>query len=247
MSPKSSWEEFFDHHATEYMQNVFTKNTDAEVVFISDELDLPKGSSILDVGCGTGRHSVGLAKLGYRMTGVDLSSGMLAEAEKAAKEAGVEIELVKSDASKFSFERKFDAAICLCEGAFGLIGEGIDPLKRDLKILKNISNSLKPGAKLILTVLNAFKMIRQYNAEDISKGKFDPINIAEHTTMEFDTPEGKKSVMVHEKGFTATEIRLLMERAGLEIRSIYGGTAGNWGQRPIDPDEYEIMVIAVKI
>ena len=40
---------------------------------------------IADIGCGTGRHSIQLAKHGYMMTGVDISSGMLAEAEAAAK------------------------------------------------------------------------------------------------------------------------------------------------------------------
>ena len=51
---KNVWEEFFDGHAPEYMNNVFTKNTKAEVDFLIEELNLAKGSSILDIGCGTG-------------------------------------------------------------------------------------------------------------------------------------------------------------------------------------------------
>ena len=56
------------------MDNSFTKNTVAEVDFVLEELSLPPGSRILDVGCGTGRHAVELARRGYQITGVDISS-----------------------------------------------------------------------------------------------------------------------------------------------------------------------------
>ena len=87
MTRRNEWEEFFDGHAPVYMDNSFTKNTVAEVDFVLEELGLPRGSRILDVGCGTGRHAVELARRGYWVTGVDISSGMLAEAEKVAREA----------------------------------------------------------------------------------------------------------------------------------------------------------------
>ena len=73
MTDKSTWEAFFDAHAPLYEDNVFAKNTN---------------SSILDVGCGTGRHSIELAKRGYIVTGLDLSSEMLYRATDAARSAG---------------------------------------------------------------------------------------------------------------------------------------------------------------
>ena len=83
MKPKQNeWEFFFDHHAPHYLDNVFTKNTLEEAEFIIEELMLPAGSHILDIGCGTGRHCIELARRGYKMTGVDISSGMLNEARK---------------------------------------------------------------------------------------------------------------------------------------------------------------------
>jgi ubiquinone/menaquinone biosynthesis C-methylase UbiE len=246
MKQKKDWEEFFDHHAPEYMDNIFTKNTQAEIEFLVEELQLPEGSSILDIGCGTGRHAVGLAMRGYRVTGIDMSSGMLDEARKAADKANVKVELIHADASEYQPQNQYDAAICLCEGAFALIGTDEDPLVHDLAILRNINRALKAEAKFVQTTLNASKKIRMYGKEDIEKGIFDPLTLVETSEIEYDTPEGKKSVLVREKSYVACELKLMLSMAGFETLNIYGGTAGNWGRRPIDPDEFEIMAIARK-
>jgi len=77
MTGKSVWEEFFDAHAPIYEENVFTKNTIQEVNFLTEELAVRDGGSILDVGCGAGRHSIELARRGYAVTGLDLSQRCL--------------------------------------------------------------------------------------------------------------------------------------------------------------------------
>ncbi|MCD4783233.1 MAG: class I SAM-dependent methyltransferase [Candidatus Eremiobacteraeota bacterium] len=246
MTYKNKYETFFDEHASQYMENIFTKGTKMEVDFLLKKLDLPTGSKILDVGCGTGRHSVELAKKGYKMTGIDLSAGMLEKAREAASKEGVEVEFIKADATKFRADSRFDAIICLCEGAFTLSDLSEDPIEHDRMILKNIYNSLEPGGKFILTCTNAMKLIRKHSQEDVDRGIFDPLTLTEIVTMEYDAPEGKRKVKVRERGYTAPELQLLFSLVGFEIKAIYGGTAGNWGERPIELDEYEIMVIAEK-
>ena len=247
MTKRNEWEEFFNGHAPVYMDNSFTKNTVQEVDFLIQELNLPPGSHVLDIGCGTGRHAIELAKRGYQVTGVDISSGMLAEAEKAAKEAGTRVTLVHADATKFTSSESFDAAICLCEGAFCLLGKDDDPLEHDQKILHNICCVLKPGARLILTTLNGCRMIRQFTQKDIENGRFNPVTMVEVSATEYDTPEGKKSVVVRERGYIPTELVMLFRSTGFEVEHIGGGTAGNWGRRSIDLDEMEVMVIARKV
>ncbi|MGA9348023.1 MAG: methyltransferase domain-containing protein [Anaerolineae bacterium] len=243
---RNEWEEFFDGHAPVYMENSFTKNTVEEVDFALEELGLPPGSRILDVGCGTGRHAVELARRGYQVTGVDISAGMLAEAEKAAREADVQVEWIHADATKFTPDKLFDAAICLCEGAFSLLGSQDDPIEHDLAILRNIHAALKAGARFILTAPNACRLIRQSNQEDVEKGRFDPLMMVEVFTVEWDTPEGKRSLQVRGRSYVPTELVLLFRQAGFEAEHVWGGTAGNWGRRELNLDEMEIMVVARK-
>ena len=246
MKVRNEWEEFFDGHAPAYMDNVFTKNTVSEADFIIEELKLSPGIRILDMGCGTGRHSIELAKRGYSMTGVDISSGMLTEAKEAASKAGVKVEWINADATQFKSDRLHDAAICLCEGAFGLLGKDDDPLEQGLSILRNINKALKPDCKLMMTVLNGLALTRKYKQEDVEKGVFDPVALIETYPMEYDTAAGKRTMMVRERGFTPTELKLMLGQTGFEVNHIWGGTAGNWGRRKIDLDEIEIMIIASK-
>jgi SAM-dependent methyltransferase len=244
MAEKSTWESFFDAHAPVYEDNVFTKNTVREVDFLLEELSLQPGGSILDVGCGTGRHAIELAKRGYAVTGIDLSSGMLARAAEAAKTARVSVDWIRSDATRFSLPGRYDGAVCLCEGAFGLLGQGHDPIGQPLSILCNISRSLKPQAKAVLTVLNATVMLRKYTNKDVAEGRFDPLTLVESS--EYPPREGLPAVAVRERAFVPTELILLFRLAGMSVLNMWGGTAGNWGRRTLDLDEIEIMIVARK-
>jgi len=240
---KHDWERFFDEHAIIYMDNVFTKNTLAEVDFLLELLPIEPGDHILDIGCGAGRHSVELARRGFQVTGVDISAGMLAQAADAAEKAGVEVNWVKADATLYTADRLFDAAICLCEGAFSLLTLTDDPIEHDLSILGNIQAALKPGSGFLLTALNGLRKIREYKQEDVTSGVFDPLTTTDLYQME----EGDVSVMVRERGYVPSELALLCRTAGFEVQHIWGGTAGNWGRRPVELDEIELMLVARRI
>lgn len=247
MKRKTEWVEFFDGHAPVYMSNPFTRNTIEEVNFLVEELKLSPRSCILDMGCGTGRHSIELARRGYQVTGVDFSSDMLAEARKTAKDAGVVVEWIHADATVFTSKRLFDAATCLCEGGFALLSVEDDPAEHDLAILRNINASLKRGGRFILTTLNGFAKIRKCSQKDIENGTFDPSTLVEEFTVEWDTHRGKRSVLVRERGYLPQQLAAMLSETGFRVDGIWGGTAGNWARRNIELDEIEIMVVATKI
>jgi SAM-dependent methyltransferase len=244
MPEKTSWEQFFDAHAPIYDDNVFTRNTVHEVDFLLEELLVPPGGTVLDVGCGTGRHAVELAKRGYVVTGLDLSSEMLSRAADRAEREHVHVEWVRSNATRFTFPGKYDAAVCLCEGAFGLLGQGDDPIDQPMSILCNISRSLKPQAKAVFTVLNGAFMLRRFQNKDVAEGRFDPFTLV--ASSEHAPREGLPAIAVRERAFVPTELLLLFRIAGMSVVSMWGGTAGNWGRRSLDLDEFEIMIVACK-
>ncbi len=250
--PDTAWKSFFDRHSQRYDSNPFTSATEKELGFLAEIMPLTGNRKIIDIGCGTGRHSVGLALMGYSVTGVDLSDGMLSVASEKARKAGAEVRFIRADATSdfpaaHGLTGGFDAAICLCEGSLGLIGTGDDPLNQALAIFANVHSLLKPGGTFLFTALNALKMIRQFGAEDISSGRFDPFDIVEwHALGELDSEIGEElsSGIVGEKSFTGSELRLMLKVSGFALRNMWGGTAGAWGRRKLDPDEYEIMVVA---
>jgi len=236
------WREFFDSYASQYMQEPFTADSVRETEFLLEVLDLPVGAAVLDVGCGTGRHAVEFARRGYVVTGLDLSAGMLAEAAKAAAHAGVAVELIRADATDFAFATTFDAAVCVCEGAFTLVGFE-DPFEHDAAILRNVFAVLKPGALFVLTASNGMRLIRDATVDQVARGAFDPMTLTLSYDMEWQAPDGPRSVPVRERGYVPSELALMCRMAGFEVEHAWGGTAGAWGRRPVDLDEWEIMVV----
>ena len=82
---KQWYESLFENYGKTYDQESFTKGTLGECDFIEKELTFNKSLKILDVGCGTGRHSIELTKRGYSVTGIDLSETQLKAALEKAK------------------------------------------------------------------------------------------------------------------------------------------------------------------
>ncbi len=111
--------------------------------------------SLLDMGCGTGNHSIPLARRGYRMTGIDLSPVMLGQAREKAKAAGLEISLHHGDIRDFTPGGKFDGCLCM----FTVLGY-LQETKDVLSALANARRHLDVGSLFILDVWNGLAVLR---------------------------------------------------------------------------------------
>ena len=80
------------------------------------------GGRVCECACGTGSLTIPLSQAGYRMTGVDLSEGMLACAMAKAREAGQDIPFVLQDMRKLKLHRPQDAVLATCDGVNYLLG-----------------------------------------------------------------------------------------------------------------------------
>ncbi len=145
------YETLFANFGKTYDKECFTQGTVGEVDFVERELGADRSKPILDIGCGTGRHAIELARRGYRVTGIDLSEGQLRLAREKAVEAGVAVDFLRRDATQAHFHGQFDAALMFCEGAFPLM----ETDAKNYAILANAREALRPGGKLLLTTLNA--------------------------------------------------------------------------------------------
>ena len=106
-------------------------------------IDLPKGSKILDMACGTGAQSIAFAKRSFSVVGVDLSPDMLARAKKKIHK-GYDVVFLCRDASDISYaDSHFDASSI----SFGLHDM---PEEIGLAILKEMKRATKQNGKIII-------------------------------------------------------------------------------------------------
>lgn len=71
----------------------------------------PVPSLVLDVGCGEGRNSIYLAKLGHQIRAFDLSEAGIAKAKSLAEQAGVSADFFPCDLADFPFDREYDVIL----------------------------------------------------------------------------------------------------------------------------------------
>ncbi|MDO8536730.1 MAG: class I SAM-dependent methyltransferase [bacterium] len=121
----------------------FLTNTKKEVAKLHKIFRKHKVKKILDVACGTGRHSVPLAKLGYKVTGIDYSKFQIREAQKYAKGEEVKVKFLLKDANNFLFRNRFDAVICM----WTTIGE--EPMVYE-QVISNVYKSLKKDGVFVI-------------------------------------------------------------------------------------------------
>ena len=105
MKTKQWYETLFENYGEKYDNESFAQGTIGECDFIEKEINYNKTLKIIDIGCGTGRHSIELTKRGYSMTGIDLSESLLEKARDKAKQSGLLIDFQKQDARDLQIGR----------------------------------------------------------------------------------------------------------------------------------------------
>jgi SAM-dependent methyltransferase len=214
----------------------FTRGTDQEVDFLVDALALHAGQHVLDVGCGPGRHALALAQRGIRVTGVDASPDFVALATAAAAAADVPAAFEVLDVRDLAAESRFDAALCLCQGGFGLLG-GRD----DLAVFARVAAAVRPGGSL---AVSAFSLV--FAARHLEPGeRLDAATgvLHEVTTLRNEAGEERRADL-WTTCFTTRELELLAERAGLDVLAVHGVTPGRYRAAPPDVEHPELLLLA---
>ncbi|MCP4444103.1 MAG: methyltransferase domain-containing protein [Myxococcales bacterium] len=145
---KPWFEDIFDEDYLRTLPFLTPQATKFEANFVMESLGVDAGAQLLDVGCGYGRHAMELAARGYHMVGLDNSLPLLLRGADEAQRRGLTINFVHGNMREMTFESQFDGAYCLFS-SFGYFDD-----ETNKRTAQNIAKALKPGARLVVEVLN---------------------------------------------------------------------------------------------
>lgn len=247
------YETLFANFARTYDEESFTQGTMGEVDFVERELGGDRTKRILDIGCGTGRHAIELARRGYLVTGFDLSEGQLRMAREKAAAAGVDVEFERRDATQPHFREEFDAAIMFCEAAFPLM----ETDEKNHAILRHAGAALRPGGKLFLTTLSAlfplFHSVKDFldaggSGATSEKLTFDLMTFRERSEFTFTDDGGQsQTIEANQRYYTPSEVRWLLETAGFARVDIFGCRLGQFSrEHSLTTEDFEMLVVSEK-
>jgi len=236
-----------------YDNESFTQGTIGECDFIEIEISFDKKTDILDIGCGTGRHSIELAKRGYNVTGIDLSDSMLIRAKEKAMIENLSIDFKKQDARNLTYKHEFDLVIMLCEGGFSLM----ETDEMNFQILKSASDALKENGKFIFTTLNGlfplFHSVKDFLSEaakddnaNYDESTFDLMTFRDFNKTCLNDDNGNKlELECNERYYVPSEITWLLKTLDFKKIDIYGAKLGAFSRTDkLKTDDYEMLVIA---
>jgi SAM-dependent methyltransferase len=207
-------------------------------------VEIESGASVLDLCCGVGRHSLELARRGFRVTGVDRTARYLERARAQASEEGLEVELVLADMREFKRPAAFDMVVNLYT-SFGYFDDPTD----DRRVLENIRASLKPGGRLVMQTMGKEVLARIFQARNWQEE--DGNIVLQETSIERDwgwvasrwiiLSDGKvNEFTVEYRLYSAVELKELMIACGFASVEIFGGFSGS----PYDNEAERLIAVA---
>ncbi len=123
----------------------WTKYTAKEVNYIIKNSGIKKGGTVIDFGCGTGRHSIALSELGYDVYAIDYVEQNIENIRNKSSK----VTAIVGDCRQISLGVNADVAICI----YDVVGSFSDNCS-NIAILKNIFNHLKEGGTAFISVMN---------------------------------------------------------------------------------------------
>lgn len=227
------FEAMADHMGEAYLRYSFTKGTSQEVDFLVEVLALDPGMRILDVGCGPGRHAHELARRGFIVHGIDISETFVTLAQRGAPDGAT---FQRMDAREMSFEDEFDAVVCLCQGAFGLMTvQGHDSM-----VLRGIRRALTSTGVVALSAFNAYFSVKYHDAADF----WADLGVTHEKTEIRNSSGSVRETDLWTGCYTPRELRLLCAAADLSVEDIFSVEPGRYARNIPTVESPEFLVIA---
>lgn len=235
---KEWFETWFD---SPYYHQLYAHRDENEAEFfltrLVQHLKIPEQSKILDLACGKGRHAQFLHKLGFDVTGIDLSENSIIEAQKFS---GKGLNFLQGD-MRHSYPHKYHYIFNLFT-SFGYF----ENEEENTKVLKNINEALEPGGVFVLDYLNASKLLNDLCTDEAKKVDDIIFHIQKSTKNGF--IEKKIDFETNGKFFSFCEKVQLLEFSSLEkmlnateLQII--STFGSYSLSPFDQKSSDRLII----
>src|SRR3954449_6227072 len=231
-SSPETWDAFFsDFYLRAYAADEREGEAEAQALAAARLSGCPEGGDLLDVPCGFGRHTVPLARAGYRAVGVDRSATLL---EEARRRAGHERwpKLTRADYRELPFpDASFDAALNLFT-SLGYLGD-----EADTRVLAEIRRVLRPGGRLVIETMHRDRLVSGFSEQDwrllgegrllLERRTFDPAEgVAQSTQTLIDGAGARESRTFSVRTYTATELLRMLDAAGFAESRCLGDLSG---------------------
>jgi uncharacterized protein with PIN domain len=240
------WETFFSGLWLEVQRHIHPPEHAQQVALrLSEFLELPAGTRILDAPCGNGRIGLPLAQLGHHVTGVDLCDKLLDEGRAIAAEQGVDVTFDHANVRDLEFDSEFDVALCWWTslGFFDDVG--------NLEQARVACRALRPGGRYVIdgplleSIVSHCQPRRWFEVDDITVTEDRTWN-AETGCMDVTWTflrGGEREVRRSSiRFYTAREMRHLLEAAGFSKVEVFANLDGE----PFTLGSNRAIVVATK-
>ncbi len=198
------------------------------VELIEQTVGRDPGRSVLDVACGSGRHSIAFARRGYRVTGIDLSPTLLEQARTQAQALGLNITFLQNDMRDIP-DGTFDLAVNLFT-SFGYFEKDED----NAEVIRNVAAHLVAGGWFVIDFLNAL-WVREHLIEHDTRVVGTGIHVEQTRWIEAGRIE--KRILIRSAGeareyiesvrlFDYADFERMLHDAGLELQHAFGSYSG---------------------
>lgn len=227
----------------------WTERTGSEIDRALTMLRPEGGERVLDLACGTGRHSLELVRRGFSVVGVEIGSELVEIARRDAAEQGLEAEFVQGDLRQLDYEAEFDIVLNLNDGAVGYF----ETDEENLRTFEVIARALKPGGQNLIQVPNVL-----YARAHLPQRSWIPsstmVELVEHRWNKKDRyMEGAmipvrfgevlenldKRIEFRQRLYDVEELREIYDNVDMALERIFHGNG-----RPKEPTEAQFEIFA---